>query len=305
MLKQIVCPQCRTTFRVELPSPEKKYRTWCPNCKHEMDIGYVPQKISQREVYPYSTDDVNTAKRQILNAIHMRTETDELISYGWIIIPIVLILSSISILSVRNIWYSSIETYLLISVIGLTVVILAFIIVLMFIYKLLKRRNQHFKRDAMLREGIIQYIHAKTKSMNQAGELFTYLGAMHSIHSFSKNTERDRPALMWALLSIIPFVKLYIFYFLTKEPMEHATHQQSFLRYTISAFNQLNENLSTKWFSVPTRTPVLYIILSILPLVGIIFIIYWMYVLIHDMNEHFVTQWQFEDNLKYILTKGI
>ena len=57
--------------------------------------------------------------------------------------------------------------------------------------------------------------------------------------------------------------------------------------------------VNPSWKALPSRSFVLYFILSIVTL-GI-FEFYWSYVLIKDFNEHFKAQWQFEDSLMSVI----
>jgi hypothetical protein len=49
------------------------------------------------------------------------------------------------------------------------------------------------------------------------------------------------------------------------------------------------------WKTLPERSFFIYLILTLLTC-GL-FLIYWYYVLIKDLNDHFGAQWQFEDQI--------
>ncbi|MEI6797346.1 MAG: DUF4234 domain-containing protein, partial [Methanomassiliicoccales archaeon] len=49
------------------------------------------------------------------------------------------------------------------------------------------------------------------------------------------------------------------------------------------------------WKTLPERSFVIYLVLTIVTL-GL-FMFYWVYVIIKDMNEHMKNQWAFEDQL--------
>ncbi|PJB21109.1 MAG: hypothetical protein CO114_07100 [Euryarchaeota archaeon CG_4_9_14_3_um_filter_38_12] len=83
-------------------------------------------------------------------------------------------------------------------------------------------------------------------------------------------------------------------YFLTKDPGIHDSRQNSFIRYASSALHKLGITVQPSWKTIPQRSAVLYLVLSLfMPF----FFIYWFYVVIKDLNNHFRTQWVFEDSL--------
>jgi uncharacterized membrane protein HdeD (DUF308 family) len=164
------------------------------------------------------------------------------------------------------------------------------------IYHLLKRRSAHFRRDSELRSGILGYLKAKAAQRRKEAEVSSEITTMNLIHSEALGEEREKSAVMWTILTfLVPFVCIYVLYFLTKDAPNHDRRQLAFMQQAQSAGSKLGISLVVpSWKSLPERSFALYFILS---LIISIFMIYWYYVLIKDFNEHFKAQWQLEDQL--------
>jgi len=294
VIANVLCPRCRHSFQINLPDPNRTYRTYCPKCRYEFDIG-PPTYPTQPATPPFAYPDEESAKRQIMNAVYMRTRTDEMMSFGWILLPVIghaayfTILIAI-LLSDMGFFVLGVMCF---SIVG--VMIVMSIIHVILYYRFIKRRNEHFRRDAMLREGVIQFIHNRSYKTSRVYEVSAELGALQSIHAFARSEENEKEAILWAILSVIvPFIGLYVMYFLTKDPGIHDSRQNSFIRYASSALHKLGITVQPSWKTIPQRSAVLYLVLSLfIPF----FFIYWFYVVIKDSNNHFRTQWVFEDSL--------
>jgi len=294
VIANISCPRCRHSFQVNLPDQNKAYRTYCPRCRHEFDIG-PPSYPTQPAAPPFTYPDEESTKRQIMNAVYMRTRTDELMAFGWILLPVIGYTAYLAIFMVTLLFNMGLFVLgvMCFSIVGVMIVMSVIYVILY--YKFIKRRNEHFKRDAMLREGIIQFIHNRSYKTERVYEVSADLGALQSIHAFARYEENEKEAILWAIFSVIvPFIGLYVMYFLTKDPGIHDSRQNSFIRYASSALHKLGITVQPSWKTIPQRSAVLYVILSVfIPF----FIIYWFYVVIKDLNNHFMSQWVFENSL--------
>jgi uncharacterized protein DUF4234 len=176
-------------------------------------------------------------------------------------------------------------------------IIIAIILFVLPWYRLIKRRNGHFRRDRMLREGLINYIRGQAAEKGIEAKMTIELATMTSIHSEANGEEDEKSAVLWIILSIITFglLSLYVWYFLTKDPHKHDVRQLAFMQQVQSAFSKLEKTVVFPfWKSLPDRSYFLYLILWFIT--GI-FSLYWNYVLITDFNDHFRAQWQVEDQL--------
>ena len=146
------------------------------------------------------------------------------------------------------------------------------------------------------RMAIIQYVREKATSDPAVGQkISAQVATMESIQYDAQNQEREQNAILWTALSfIIPFVFLYPLYFLTKYSSGHDRRWHAFTQQAQYAGQQVGMSIVLpSWRTLPERSFFLYLILTIVTF-GL-FGIYWFYVLLKDLNEHFPVQWQFED----------
>ena len=233
---------------------------------------------------------METHKATILEAVRMRGETDRIVSPLWMLSPLLGIVVSI-VMMILGLLISP-EAMLLLALVG---AIIAIVIAVYPLYLLIKRRSAHFRRDATLRSGIIEYL--KARAASKKVDINSEVATMNVVHSESLGEEREKSAVMWTILSVIvPFVGIYVLYFLTKDPPNHDRRQLSLMQQAQSAASKLGMTVVVPtWKSLPSRSFFLYFILTIVTF-GL-FGIYWYYVLFKDFNEHFKAQWIFEDQL--------
>ena len=226
----------------------------------------------------------------------MRHESDKIMSVGWIFLPFIGI-----ILGIAGIVGSFANPLAGIGLtLGLTFVDLVLIVV--FWYFLISRRNKHFKRDKAEREGLIEYLEHASATSGKSNEIATELATMNTVNSEANTEEGEKSPVLWIILTIITFgiAGLYVLYFLTRDPYKHDSKQQSFMQQTQSALTKLGKTIvNPSWKALPSRSFFLYLILDIVTL-GL-FGFYWYYVLIKDFNDHFKTQWQLEDSIMAVL----
>jgi Domain of unknown function (DUF4234) len=217
-------------------------------------------------------------------------------SVGWILIPLLGL--SVSILDVYLDFVRPAD--------GLTVQlgfeISGGILVILFYYFLISRRNKHFERDRIERDALIGFVGQAAASSGRAADLSPELSAMNSINADAVANEGKKSAALWILLTLVTFglLGLYVLYFLTKDPHSHDQRQRNFMQALQSAMMKLGRNLTlpqTK--ALPSRSFLIYFVLAIVTF-GL-FEIYWDYCLIKDFNNHFTAQWQLEDNISAVL----
>ncbi|MGC8557799.1 MAG: DUF4234 domain-containing protein [Nitrososphaeria archaeon] len=147
------------------------------------------------------------------------------------------------------------------------------------IYRLIKRFNDHALR-----------MKALFGSVNQDGRENQVISEIDSI------PRRDPAewAILIAVFSIIPFLSIvaavltfYIFHSLNKDfvKIERAEN---------NGFMQIGWK-GDRYFKMVDRSTALYIVLSIIT--GGIFMLYWIYTVAKDPNEHFKEDWRIEDSI--------
>jgi Domain of unknown function (DUF4234) len=226
----------------------------------------------------------------------MRQRTDRIMSTAWILIPLIGIVAAFAgILASFTFHTRGIA-------ITIPLYLLGGILEIFFWYFLISRRNNHFARDVSVRQGLIEYLGQSFGAMGRSNEISTELATMNAIHGEANAEEREKSAVLWIILSIITLgiAGLYVLYFLTKDPYKHDRRQQSFMQQVQQGFSKLGKTVvNPSWNALPNRSYIVYLIVDIITL-GL-FGFYWYYVLIKDMNEHFKTQWQVEDNLLAVM----
>ncbi|MFP4545491.1 MAG: DUF4234 domain-containing protein [Methanomassiliicoccales archaeon] len=276
---------------------------WCPNCGANLapagpDQGpQAPQQQWQGQYPPQQPRDTSPEGR-IREAVGWRSSTDEELSQIWAFLPVLAVVLNIAIVGGVSLLVGPGDLAVMTGVgIGVNIVVLVLFVLLL--YKLFNRNNMHTRREGMLREAMIDYFKKKGAERGVSDQMSSQIQTMESIHYDSRSNESET-SLVWAILPIIPVVGwiflLIDLYFLTKYPPEHDRRWHAFTQQVQSAGSHLGMTVVLpSWKTLPSRSFAIYLILTIVTF-GI-FIIYWYWVLIKDMNDHFRAQWQFEDQL--------
>jgi uncharacterized membrane protein len=247
--------------------------------------------------------------------IRMRVETDSMMSGEWLLvylIPIVAVILWVSVFIVEMISYigpvsptppsgqpvtTTESAPLVLSFVFLYLIaIISLIASLILMYKLVKRRNTHFKRQIFLLEDIVTAV--KAIATKKAVDVEVGLASCERTIRETKSEEAEKEAALWAILSAVTGIAAwYVWYFLMKDFYKHERREDGFWE----DISRILDKCGIK-FSVPRRTEILpdrsfalYLILSIATF-GL-FGIYWIYVLLKDPNQHFGYHTQIEDQL--------
>ena len=154
-----------------------------------------------------------------------------------------------------------------------------------FICMLINRRHSHFKRQKVFAKDTVATITtiAKIKDVKmEAGFASIERAAREKIEENEKN------AIFWAILSsLIPFIVIYVYYFLMSDFYKHERRENIFWENVSEALNELDIKFSTpqRTKAIPKRSFVLYLVLLIIT--SGLFVTYWTYILLKDPNEHF------------------
>lgn len=167
-------------------------------------------------------------------------------------------------------------------------------------YRLIKRRNEHFKRQRRIVESVVTILKVKA---SVSTDITLELSRMFSIIKDVRDEEGEKSAAFWVILSMITgwFAALYVFYFLMRDVYTHSQRQRDFVDEFVSAMSKLGVDVTAiataaqYQYQVPRRSFAKYLVLSIITM-GI-FGIFWLYVIFKDWNDHFKTQWLVEDQI--------
>jgi hypothetical protein len=157
---------------------------------------------------------------------------------------------------------------------------------IVFLYFLVNRRWTHFKRQKFIYDDIIAAIGSLPKPDETDVDVIS--SSLERTIREARAEEIDKSAILWSILSaFIPFVQLYVYYFLMNDFYRHEKREDGFWTDTSKALNTLGVNFSVprRIEAMPHRNFVQYLILLIVT-VGL-FGVYWIFVLIKYPNEHF------------------
>jgi len=292
------CPNCKRMVDENI--------AFCPNCGSDLSSVAAPGP-SQYQAPPqdYSQQQWQTPGPQpgprdtspegmIREAVQMRGGTDEIMNEIWAFIPLISVILIIAVAAA--LFFVTLDPFVYIGVF-LGISIIATVLIVILIYKLFNRNNLHSRREAMFRAAVVDYIKRKAIEKGLSQAVASQVQTMESINYESRSYEPERSAVLWAILPIIPIVGLIFLiidlYYLTSFPPSHDRRWHAFTQQAQYAGSQLGMNLMLpSWKTLPERSFIIYFLLT---LVTSVFMIYWAYVLIKDMNEHYRAQWQFED----------
>lgn len=153
-------------------------------------------------------------------------------------------------------------------------------------YLLVNRRHTHFQRQKLLSENIITAISylAKSKDRNIEGSLTS----LEKILKEANSEETEKSPTLWAILSVfVPLIQFYVYYFLMKDLYKHEHREDNFWQNVKGVLKMLDTDFSIPKRNepIPDRSFVLYLILTVVT--GGLFIVYWLFVLLKDPNDHF------------------
>jgi len=148
------------------------------------------------------------------------------------------------------------------------------------IYKWISRRNEHFARSLSFYETVVEI--ADVLKFKRAFSMKSRLNELKEASSGEKNAVLD------TILTLIPFYIFYVYHYLNKDFYKHSEKEKLLMS---DLFDELREKIPTftrraeEFRTVPERSTFLYVILTIL--FGGFFLIYWVYTLAADPNNHF------------------
>ena len=233
------------------------------------------------------------------------------------------------------------SSYIALNTVSSLIGLLSMLVLAWFIYYLVKRQNDHYAREANLRTALVSLIRAAAWSPERMYDIAPEMMALSTVErrqeqprivwfwvfvvlfpsiasialsaSIQMSVSSDSSwqsfddvtivillvSLVVALVSLI--LTLYLLYFLTQTMLEHDGRWNVFAFNSRRAMSKLGfpPGRPYRMSRLPDRSMVLYIILTIFT--GV-FVLYWLYVLAKDPNEHFMYQWEFEDNAMSAIT---
>jgi len=164
------------------------------------------------------------------------------------------------------------------------------------LYKLVQRRDEHFKRMAAVVDASVAQLRVKAQGREEV--IAAELTQLEQIRMRMATMSAERGAAIWLLICIFTGIgSLILYYLLMKDYVEHDQVEAQFFTLMSSAMAKtgLAGQAGQAVPSVPQREFVTFLLLTIVTC-GI-YGFYWMYVMIKDFNEHFMAQVPWEDFL--------
>lgn len=234
----------------------------------------------------------------------MRDEADPKMSNAWLIIYLIpifaIIIGLVSLLFSVMLLPTLGPEAALPALVGIFLVpllaLISFVVSIILTYKLVKRRNTHFKRQSFLFEDLINAV--KSLATKKKVDVEVGLSSCERTVRETKAEETEKSAALWAILSAVVFLATwYVYYFLMKDFYKHERREDGFWEDIGKVLDKCDIKFSAprRTEILPNRSFVLYLILNIIT--AGLFGIYWLYVLLKDPNEHFKYHVQIEDEL--------
>lgn len=162
---------------------------------------------------------------------------------------------------------------------GMIVIIIAIVLNFYIVYRWIKRRNEHFSRTLLFFDVVAEV--AELLNFRKTPLIKSRLNELREVNS------RERSAVANTILTIVPLYIYYVYHFLNKDFSKHSEKEKLLLAELI---DEIREKAPTfirrieEFKSVPERSTFLYLILT---LITGLFLIYWVYTLTKDPNDHF------------------
>jgi len=246
--------------------------------------------------------------------------TDRKISVVWAVLPLIESIMVLLVLGIALLTLSSIEQALynfysftirdIVLHTVLCLIVLSFIFGLIesyLVYLLVSIRNNHFNRQCLMIEDAIKYIHSYVSEKGIEEEIKHLLLSVEREFREMRYEKEHKPAIIYSLLVFLlgsglgSIIKFYVFHFLNKDFYRHERREDFVLEDLSSLIRKIcGRDLAwTRPTPIPNRSSIIYIALSILTL-GL-FVSYWIYCIIKDVNNHFEYQASWEYSLLEIL----
>jgi len=164
------------------------------------------------------------------------------------------------------------------------------------VYKLVQRRDEHFRRMAGVADAAVAALRAKAQGREE--HIAPELAQLEQVRAQMATMATERGAAIWLLICMFTGIgSLILYYLLMQDYVQHDLLEAQFFTLMSGALAKLGlaAEAGQAVPSVPQRDYVTFLILTLVTC-GI-YGIYWMYVMIKDFNDHFMAQVPWEDFL--------
>ncbi len=162
------------------------------------------------------------------------------------------------------------------------------------IYKLVQRRDEHFRRMAGVVDASLRRL--REKAQGREDTVSPELAQLDQIRMRMATMSAERGAAIWLVICLFLGLGSFIlFYLLMRDYVEHDRLEAQYFTLMSSALAKLGlaEQAAQAVPSVPEREYVTFALLTVVTC-GI-YGLYWTYVMIKDFNDHFMAQVAWEN----------
>ncbi len=165
------------------------------------------------------------------------------------------------------------------------------------LYRLIARRDEHFRRENAMNMNLLQALKDKVQGKGVDPLSLPEMAAFESAIRRKAEEEGAKGAALWLILTLVTgLAGLYVWYFLTVDFFRNEQRQADVINKANAVIQAVGAKTFVQYTPVlPERHYWLNLLITIvtLGLWGIV----WYYRLLSDPNRHFENQWAFEDRL--------
>jgi Ca2+/Na+ antiporter len=224
-----------------------------------------------------------------------RQAADELIEGWWRYIPFIAVVAGLLTLIIFIVLTGSLIGVLIALILMWTV---TYAVLAVLNYRLIKRMNEHARREAVLRRGMIEYLLSVAE---KEGGKETAIRAKSALDPMLHDHAAERPfGIMLSPMTVVPIVGIVAELLVLRDLNRfHPAHEGGW-EALLSEWKEASAKhgwqlLLPAESQVKMRPFVAYYLISLLLTP---FLIYWYHDLIQEVNQHFRAQWQIEDQLE-------
>jgi hypothetical protein len=165
-------------------------------------------------------------------------------------------------------------------------------------YRLINRRDEHFRREAAMNRNLVEVVKEKVRQKGIDPLTLPEMAAFESAVRAKEEQEGVKGAALWLILVLVTsgIAGLYVLYFLTRDFYHHEQREVEVMNKANQVLQRANAATFLQYPSVLPERHFWLNLLAVFVTLGI-WHIFWYYRLLSDPNRHFEAQWSFEDRL--------
>jgi hypothetical protein len=174
---------------------------------------------------------------------------------------------------------------------------------LVVLYRLISRRDEHFRRESGLYTNLLQALKERIQAKGIDPLSMPEMAALESAIRQKEEREQPKGAALWLILNMVSggLAGIYVHYFLTVDFYHHQQREIELANKINMVLSRAGSESSIRYEPViPERHFWLNLLVCFVTL-GF-WAIVWQYRVLSDGNRHFESQWVFEDGLSSLVS---